>query len=316
MYDMTIMREVDDIPSLESLRCFTALHRERHLSRAAVRAGLSQPAMSRVLARLRTTFADPLFVRTPRGMVPTARADALAPRVLAIVADAERLVRPAAFDPAHLQRQFVIMTAGFVEAQFLPRVAAELAREAPGVSIALRQIGRGAAEQLESSVDVVITVRDALPRDARRVRIYEETYTCALRRGHPLARKRLTLDRYTELAHLVVSPGDDPSTIVDSALATLGRLRRVVVRVHTFPLAPAIIARSDLVLTAPTHNLVAMAEPYGLQLFPPPLPLPRFGVFLGWHPRVHADAASVWFRSKLLAAMRSSPHARSPADRA
>lgn len=302
---MVNMHELDDVPSLASLRCFAALHRERHLSRAAVRAGLSQPAMSRVLARLRATFDDPLFVRTPRGMIPTARADALAPRVLAIVAETERLVRPAAFAPVRLQRQFVILTAGFVEAQFLPRLTEELATEAPGVSLAFRQIGRGADEQLETSADAMITVRAALPRDARHVRIYEETYTCAVRRDHPLVRKRLTLDRYTQLPHLVVAPGVDPSTVVDSALAALGRLRRVTVRVHTFPLAPAIIARTDLVLTAPTHNLAAMAEPYGLRLFPPPLALPHFGVFLGWHPRVHADAASVWFRSKLLAAMRA-----------
>jgi DNA-binding transcriptional LysR family regulator len=298
------MQPADDAPSLELLRCFAALHRERHLSRAAARRGLSQPAMSRALARLRAMFGDPLFVRTPRGMLPTTRAEALAPRVQAVVEAAAALVRPPEFDPARLVCTFTIATAGFSESQFLPPLVATLAREAPGVSIALRPIGRSIAEQLESGVDLIVTVRDALPGEARRVLIHEETFTCAVRRDHPAVGKRLTLDRYVELSHLVVSPGVNPGSVVDSALARLGRARRVVVRVHTFPIAPSVIAGSDLVLTAPMHTLAAMAPPYRLRLLPPPVELASFGVYLAWHPRVHHDPASVWFRGKLLAATR------------
>jgi DNA-binding transcriptional LysR family regulator len=287
------MHEVDD---LALLRCFAELHRERHLSRAAVRVGLSQPAMSRALARLRATFDDPLFVRTPAGMIPTARADVLAPRVRDLLTAAAALVRAPDFDPARLERTFVIAAAGFAEVQYLPTLIATLAREAPGVSVTVRPVGAS----LEDRVDVAIAIRDTLPRDARRVALYTETYACAVRADHPC--KRLTLARYVELAHLVVAPGDAPGGIVDSVLARRGLVRRVAVRVHTFPLAPAILAASDLIITAPHHSLAAVAGPYGLRLIAPPLELSHSGVFAAWHPRHHADPAHAWFRGKLLAA--------------
>ncbi|HEU4613642.1 MAG TPA: LysR family transcriptional regulator, partial [Kofleriaceae bacterium] len=107
------MQLMHDVPDLELLRCFVHLHRERHLTRAARHAGLSQPAMSRVLGRLRAAFSDPLFVRTPRGMLPTPRAELLAPQVEAVLDAAAALVRPASFDPARLARTFTIGTVDF-----------------------------------------------------------------------------------------------------------------------------------------------------------------------------------------------------------
>jgi DNA-binding transcriptional LysR family regulator len=289
------MHQVDN---LEILRCFAQLHRERHLSRAALRVGLSQPAMSRALARLRTTFADELFVRTPAGMIPTARADALAPRVHDLLAAADALVRAPDFDPARLVRTFVIAAAGFAETQFLPPLVASLAREAPGVSITVRPVGGG----LEDRVDLVIAIRDTLPNDARHVQLYIESFACAVREDHPC--KRLTLARYVKLAHLVVAPGDRPGGRIDSALARHDLVRRVAVRVHTFPLAPAIVAASDLIITAPRRSLAAVAHAHRLRLMAPPLELAHSGVFAAWHPRLHADPAHVWFRGKLLAACR------------
>ncbi|HEY0252814.1 MAG TPA: LysR family transcriptional regulator, partial [Kofleriaceae bacterium] len=290
------------LPSLELLRCFALLHRERHLSRAAARAGLSQPAMSRMLAKLRATFADPLFVRTPTGMLPTSRADAIAPQIAEIVAATTALVHPDAFDPRRLTRTFTIVTAGFAEAQLLPVLVRELATEAPNVTLSLRaMIGRTfGAEQLQQGADVLLTVRAGLPNDAKRVLIHDESYACVLRADHPV--KKLTLDRYCELAHVMVSPSDTGGGVIDSALAQLGRARRVLVRVHTFAIAPPIIAATDLVLTAPLLSLRAL--PADLKVHACPLELPSFGIYLAWHPRVDADPASAWFRKKVLTAMR------------
>ncbi|HEY4180536.1 MAG TPA: LysR family transcriptional regulator [Kofleriaceae bacterium] len=298
---MTIMQISDEaLPSLELLRCFMFLHRERHLSRAAARARISQPAMSRMLARLRETFGDPLFVRTPTGMVPTARADEVAPRVADIVSATSALVHPAAFDPAQLLRTFTLVTAGFAEGQILPILVSELAAEAPGVTLSMRPASSPVygAEQLERGGDLLITVKEALPPNAKRMLIYEESFACALRKGHPV--KRLTLDRFCELGHVLVSPGESGGSIVDSALAKLGRTRRVAVRVHTFPLAPPIIAASDLVITAPKLSLRGT----DFALHAPPIELPTYGVYLAWHPRVDSDPAGKWFRAKVLAAMR------------
>jgi DNA-binding transcriptional LysR family regulator len=289
---------MQNLDNLEPLRCFSELYRERHLSRAALRAGLSQPAMSRALARLRATFDDPLFVRSSRGMDPTPRADELAPRIRDLLAAAANLLEPQRFDPSRLVRTFVIATPGFAESQFLPPLVATLAKEAPGVSITLRPTSLDF-----EGIDLVVGRRDAMPAEARHVRLYVETYSCAVRQKHPC--KRLTLARYVQLPHLVVAPGNLTGNIVDSALAAQGLTRRVVVRVHTFPLAPAIISGSDLILTGPTRSLEVVAKPYCLRLLLPPIALAHQGVFAGWHPRFHADPAHAWFRAMLLAATRS-----------
>lgn len=290
----------DQLPDLAVLRCFALLHREKHLSRAAVKAGLSQPAMSRVLGKLRDVFGDPLFVRTPTGMVPTTRADELAPRIASLVEAAHELVHPAAFDPARLHRTFTIVTAGFYEAQIVPLLVGELAVEAPHVTLSVRAMSGGSpgGHQLEQGADVLVTIKAGLPRDAKCVSIREESYACALRPDHPV--KRLTLDAFCELGHVLVSPTDSGGGIVDTMLAQLGRTRRIAVRVHSFALAPAIVAATELVITGPRISLQAT----GLKLHACPVETPTFGVYLAWHPRVDSDPASVWFRKKVLAAIR------------
>ena len=289
-----------ELPSLELLRCFALLHREKHLSRAAALAGLSQPAMSRVLAKLRATFDDPLFVRTPTGMIPTARAESVAPRIAAIVEATTELVHPVTFDPSRLTRAFTIVTAGFYEALLLPRLVRELAAEAPLATLSLRAMtGRSyGADQLEQGGDVLITIKSGLPRDAKCVLIHDQTYACALRPDHPV--KRLTLDRYCELGHVMVSPTDSGGSVIDVLLAQVERTRRVAVRVHSFALAPPIVAATDLVVTAPRSTLAGT----GLRVHACPLELPSFSVYLAWHPRVDKDPAHAWFRKKLLAALR------------
>ncbi|WP_075098144.1 LysR family transcriptional regulator [Sandaracinus amylolyticus] len=299
------MREVDDVPSLDLLRCFVTLHRERHLSRAAIRLGLSQPAMSRALTRLRDAFDDPLFVRTPRGMVPTARADELAPRVVSVLEAAAALVRPTELDPAQLTRTFVVATSGFVDAQLLSRLTPLLVHEAPGVSITTRPNTDDLAESLASGrVDLMIGVSGSVPRDAHRTRLYEESWVCAVRRDHPDVGKRLSLERYAKLPHLLVAPGGHPGSHVDTALAARGLARRVVLRIHAFAPAPAIVAGSDLVVTAPRRIMEPLARPFGLRLFPPPIEIPGSTIVAAWHPRSQDDPAHAWFRAALVAAVK------------
>ncbi|UJR85523.1 LysR family transcriptional regulator [Sandaracinus amylolyticus] len=299
------MHEVDDAPSLDLLRCFVTLHRERHLSRAAIRLGLSQPAMSRALTRMRESFGDPLFVRTPRGMVPTARADELAPRVVAVLEAAAALVRPTELDPAQLTRTFTVATSGFVDALLLPRLTPLLLREAPGVAITTRPVADDLAESLASGrVDLMIGVGDGVPRDAHRTRLYEESWVCAVRQDHPDVGKRLTLERFVKLPHLLVAPGGNPGSHVDRALAARGLARRVVVRIHAFAPAPAIVASSDLVVTAPRRVIEPLARPFGLRLFPTPIEIPSSTIVAAWHPRAQDDPAHAWFRTALVTAVR------------
>ena len=298
------MQDLHECPELDLLRCFAVLHHERHLSRAATRVGLSQPAMSRVLGRLRDAFGDPLFVRTPRGMVPTTRADALAPRVRAVLDAADALIRPAAFDPATLVRTFTIGMSDFFHALLIPRLIDRLAG-APGVRIQTRPLEDDVSDALASGrLDLTIGVREAAPSEARLGKLYDERFVCAVRRDHPRVGKRLSLERFIALPHLLIAPVGNPGSIVDTALAARGLSRDVVVRVHTFQSAPAIVASSDLIVTAPSRLLEPLAQPFRLRLLPPPIEVPGFPVFAAWHPRVHDDPAHAWFRGALVAASR------------
>ncbi len=299
------MHLTNDVPDLDLLRCFAMLHHERHLSRAAARVGLSQPAMSRALGRLRDAFDDPLFVRTPRGMLPTTRADALVPRVLAVLAAAGSLIEPERFDPRTLVRTFVIGVADFFDAELIPRLVEVLVRDAPGVSIHTRPIGDDVGDALAAGrLDLMIGVRESVPADARATKLYDERFVCAVRRDHPRVGKRLSIERFIELPHLLIAPMGNPGSRVDTALAARGLSRRVVVRVHTFLSAPAIVASSDLVLTAPARVLEPLAQPFRLRLLPPPVEVPGFAVLTAWHPRVHDDPAHAWFRAAIAAASR------------
>ncbi len=296
------MREVNQL-DVELLRLFDALHRERHVTRAARVSGLSQPAMSRALGRMRAAWSDELFVRTPAGMVPTPRADELAPAVRRVLEGVDALARPAKFDPAKLVRDFVVAAVDMFDADMLPRLARAL--EKTSVNVGLRPVSPDTPELLaRGSIDLVIGVRLTLPNDAIAAHLFDEELVCAVRRDHPRVGKKLTLSMFVELPHLLISPRGDPGGLVDSELAKRGLRRRVAVRTHTFQSAPLVVARSDLVLTAPRRVLVPVAKAFGLRLLPPPLELGSFGVFQAWHPRVQNDPVHAWFRKIVAAAAR------------
>ena len=300
------MQIMHDAPDLDLLRCFAYLHRERHLTRAARACRLSQPAMSRALGRLRTAFADPLFVRTPRGMMPTPRADQLAPQVQAVLDAAGALVRPATFEPARLERTFVIAAPDMIEVALTPKLVELLAADAPGVSIAIRAIGDRARDELAAGqLDLIVSVRVSFPEEAVIAQLFDDGFVCAVRADHPGVGSRLTLARFLELPHLLIAPHGEPGGIVDGALAARGLARRVVARTTGFLSAPAIVASSDLVLTAPTRILRPLAAPFGLRLLPTPIDVPRFSIWHGWHPRVDDDPAHAWFRGLVAAAARA-----------
>lgn len=308
------MQSVDDIPDLELLALFEALHRERHLTRAARRTGRSQPTMSRALARLRGAFGDELFVRTPRGMVPTPRADALAPEVRRVLDAARSLVRARAFDPAALDRTFVIATTDLVEAHMLSALSEAVREGAPRASLLLRPVDGNLGADLESGrIDLAIVPRVSIPEGTIQRHLFDDEFLCAVRRGHPALRRPLSLEAWAALPHVQIAPRGVPGGPVDDALTARGLSRRVVVRTPSFLAAPLLVSRSDYVITAPRLLLSAVAEPLGLHTFAPPLPIPGFRVHQGWHPRAHEDPAHVWLRGVVADAARAA--ARPPGRR-
>ncbi len=289
---------------LDLLRVFEALHRERQVTRAARVVGLSQPAMSRALVRMRDALGDQLFVRSTRGMLPTPRAEVLAPAIRRVLEGVEALRVPGPFDPATLVRTFTVGAVDFFDTDLLPEVARTL-KTAPGVSVSTRPLGADSGDNLKTGqLDLIVGVRQVIPPDAMIQHLFDEGFVCAVRRGHPVVKNKLTLAMFVELSHLLIAPRGEPGGPVDDALAKRGLARRVAVLTHTFQSAPLIVSRSDLVLTAPRRIVAPVAKAFGLRMFEPPLPVPPFGVYQAWHPRVQDDPAHTWFRRVIAASAR------------
>lgn len=310
---------MDNVPTLELLQDFDALFRERQLTRAAHRTGRSQPAMSRSLQRLRELFADALFVRTSQGMLPTPRAEALAPRVESVLDGARALVTKTTFDPRTLVRTFTIGASDLVDADLLASLAAAVSREAPLVdivSMSARDVG--ATALADGRVDLWVGTDESVPAGSKRQHLFDDAFLCAVRSNHPVlgtdgaqSRKRssarqssprtMTVEAYVSLSHIQIAPRGTSGGPVDTALEKLGLSRRVAGRTTSFLSAPWIASRSDMILTGPSRLLRALAEPFALVTFAPPIAIPGFRIFQAWHPRVHEDAAHRWFRGLLRA---------------
>ena len=280
-----------------------ALISERNVTRAAAKVGLSQPAMSNALARLREATGDPLLVRTPQGMVPTARAEALAGPVSRALAELERaFAAPEAFDPATSHRCFNIGATDYMELTLLPGLMASLRELRSPIEIALNPLPeKNWPEALaDGSLDITLAVAGRAPDRLRGRRLFDEEFACMVRQGHPAAEGELTLQRFAALDHLLVSPRGGRQGIVDAELGRLGLTRRVALSVPHFLTAPAVIAESDMVATLPARIAHVFSRLMPVIAFPPPLPLPGFSVAMTWHERQHTDPAHRWLRHQLV----------------
>lgn len=255
---------------LNLLVLFEVVLEERHVGRAAERLNLSASAVSHGLGRLRRLLNDPLFLKTPKGVVPTARAMELAQPVADILIRIRGVVSTAEpFDPATSTRRFALGAPDGVSAVVLPPLLAHLRRAAPDVDISLRQLLPPAggvtlerawqptlADLDARSIDVAIVPLRDIPVRFVAQTLYEEEFVVAMRADHPFA-KAPTLDRFCAMRHLLVSLTGDPQGFVDDALAKLGRARRIALTVPNFMMAFAIIAETDLIAALP-RKLVAM----------------------------------------------------------
>jgi DNA-binding transcriptional LysR family regulator len=274
---------------LNLLVLFEAVLEERHVSRAATRLNLTPSAVSHGLGRLRRLLHDPLFIRTPRGVVPTARAAELAAPIADALARVRSVISTAApFDPATSERRFTIGAPDGVAAVLMPPLLAGLRERAPGVGVSLRQLlpvrgeaspghaWRTAFTDLETrAVDIAVLPSDHIPARFHRQCLYEEDFVIAMRAGHPFAEDP-TLDRYCAAQHLVVSLDGDPWGFVDEVLAQQGRVRRVTLTVPNFLLALAVLAETDLISALPRRFVTIHAIRFGVVALQAPLRLPRF----------------------------------------
>lgn len=288
---------------LNLLVVLEALLEERSVTRAAGRLGMSQPAVSRALARLRKLFGDGLLVEGRGGYLPTARAEALRPRLRRTLAEIGGMLEASPFDPAAATGELRLLMLDLEAAALVPPLLTRLALEAPGLDLDIVAPGPRVVEALEKdAVDAVVGVIDEAPVGILRRGLYDDGFVTLLRAGHPAAGEKLTLNRYLELGHIVVSVTGEGAAPVDAALARIGRQRRVRVRVPSFLAAVEIAARSDLVMTLPS-SLARTAGGMGrFVALPPPLDLGRFTMSLLWHARHQDEPRHIWLRRSLVAA--------------
>lgn len=284
---------------LNLLVVFDAMVAEGHATRAAARIGLTQPAVSHALNRLRALFGDPLFIRSPRGMVPTPVALEAAPAVRSVLEQIEGLLRgKRTFDPAQSTRQFTLGLSDYAAFVLLPPLTARLDREAPGVSLLVRGTSRSIGLPMleDGSVELVAGSFPTPPSHMREELLYEEDFVCAGRGDHPAFTGPMDLDSYLSLRHLQVSMKGNPHGHVDALLSERGLKRTVVVTVGHFLMAPLLIDASDLVATEPRRLFGPLAGRLPLRLVQPPIEIPPFNVVQTWHARYDADPGHQWLR--------------------
>ncbi len=293
------MRDIRTI-DLNLLRALDALLDERNVSKAAERLGVTQPAVSGMLTRLRESFDDSLFVRSQRGVQPTLRALALAEPVKQILANVEALLRPATFDPATASLTLTLAATDYaLQAVVVPFVM-KLRRYAPGIRVATRPVDndRIALQFERGELDLALMTPESAPLDLHSRRLFDETYVCALRAGHPDAGgMTISIDRFCALDHALVSFSGGPfHGVTDEALAHEGRERHVALSFHSFLALAEVLRATDLIAVVP-RRLAAASD--GLALIEPPVAVPGFTKLAVWHGRTHNDAGHRWVRALL-----------------
>lgn len=293
------LRKID----LNLLVVLDALLEEKSVTRAGDRLGMSQPAASRALGRLRMLFADPLLVEGPGGYVLSVRAEEVRLVLRRTIVGIGELLEPDPFDPAAATGQVRLLMPDLQAAAIVPHLLARVASEAPLLDFDIAAPGASGIEALENDeADAMVGLIEEAPAGIRRRHLYDEQLVTLMRAEHPAAAGELTLDRFLALEHIVVAvPGLGPPP-VDQALARLGRRRRVKLRVPNFFAAVEIAARSDLVMTLPASLARTAADMRRFTSLVPPLDLGHFAMSLAWHARHQESPRHIWLRKAIVKA--------------
>ncbi len=285
------------------------LLRERNVTRAAESLGISQPAMSNGLRRLRKLFSDPLLVRTSGGMSPTERAEALQPKIREVVASIKKVVQPdRQFDAARANRVFRISVSDYSESTLLPHMLRRMRLEAPDVTLDILTPSDVSYQDLEQGrVDLVINRFDVLPQSFHQRPIWRDGFSCVFSRQNPI-RKNFNLETYLEAGHVWVSKtgmgigvGMEPGTgqslgWVDEALARLGKERRIRVFTRHYESAMRLADLRDLIVTLPSKAANRLKGDPGIIILPPPFEIPEIELTMAWSPLLQHNPAHRWMR--------------------
>ena len=278
---------------------FDAIYTEANLTRAGQIVGITQPAVSNALARLRETFNDPLFVRTAQGMVPTP----MAQNIIGPVRNALQLLRVSVqesrtFNPLQANTTFRISMPDLTEAVVLPPLFQRLRRLAPNVKIESMLAKRRettkelAAGRLDFAMDAPLNTDPQV----RHVKLLEDRYVCAMRRGHPLAKDKLSVEEYLSLSHIHISSRRSGLGMVDLALGKMGQQRKIALRSQHYMMATQVIQQTDMAVTVPER----FARRHDLHQIPLPVDIPPLETHIYWHESTDQDPANRWMREQMI----------------
>ena len=293
------------------------LLRERNVTRAAQSLGITQPAMSNGLRRLRELFSDPLLIRTSGGMAPTERALALQPQVRDILASVEQAVQPRTeFDAGAANRVFRIMASDYAESTLVPPLLAFLGEQAPGITLDILNPSDVTLHDVEQGrVDMLLNRFDDMPQSFHQVTVWQDGFSCLLRKDNP-ALADFDLERYLTGRHVWVSKtgmgvgvGMNPQDAqrlgwVDEALARLGKKRHIAVFTRHYQVAVLLARQPDLIVTIPSRLAEMQRDNAAVAILPPPFEIPPFDLKMAWSPLLQNNPAHQWMRRQILAAAR------------
>lgn len=286
---------------LNLLRVLDALLITHSVSGAARRLELSQPATSAALSRLRAALNDPLLVRAGNRMTPTPLAEELRQQVARILEDVDRaLTAVARFDPATTRRRFRIGANDYASAVLLVPLATRVREAAPGATIEILPMERSPDLSLATrELDLLVADQWTLRGIRGLETLFHETFTGIARTDHPRLPRRVTLNAFLAEDHVLLAPRGLSTGVVDRALEARGRARRVAMTVPHYLVAPAIVARSDLIMTIPRRLADCLHDSRRLRQFRPPIPLKGFDVVMAFDLRSDADPAIQWLKGLL-----------------
>ena len=278
-----------------------ALLEERHITRAAKRCFLSQPAMSRALERLRKMFGDELLVRVGSGYERTVRGERLLRELESLLPRLDLLFKAEQFDPARSEEQFRLTMTDHASVVVLPGLVQRVASAAPGCRMELVPWSDERFDDVRAGrLDLVLDVA-AAPAKLKSEILFSDVFVCVIASSHPFKKRRFTLSHYLQYRHVVVDVLSGQQTPVDRPLAALGLKRRVGLALPYFLPAFLSVAQSDMILTIPSRMIHTLEKSAGVRVVKAPRELVGFKYEMSWHARLTSDPAHEWFRDQVRA---------------
>ncbi|MBH8552880.1 LysR family transcriptional regulator [Nostocaceae cyanobacterium CENA357] len=283
---------------LNLLVVFDAVMAELNVTRAADKLSMTQPAVSKALNRLRRAFNDDLFIKIPSGVKPTPKAIEIWTPVRNGLADIRQVTQPIVFEPATSSTTFTIALNDYIASLFAVPLVQRLSKEAPHINLRfIPSTNIDAPDLLEQSeIDLAIGALSASKPRLQTQTLFTDHYVCGMRKGHPLAKRKLTLDQFVRADHLLITLTGEPTGFVDRILREQGLQRRIALTVNQFALAPAILADSNLIAAINYRSVKHSPFAKSLHLAELPLDHDPIHVRMMWHDRKQRDAAHGWLR--------------------